>query len=192
MGGNAGSFGIVTKFYLKGIKDADHPNSYSISQIRFFDEKIFKAVLKEYQRWSKLIADNNDDSIRGLDLLFSLIQFDLEWVGIKTTVMSLVGFYSDPDGNKDYKGQLENIFNIFKNGQNWIESGINKFLARSNGKTPLSKIAESYVLKFPLVTLSGREYNLPYKKRGNVTVSALTDQFIDQLTEQTAIIVNPK
>ena len=37
MGGNAGSFGIVTKYFIKAIKDTDHPESYVISKLRFFD-----------------------------------------------------------------------------------------------------------------------------------------------------------
>lgn len=72
--------------------------------------------MKEYQRWTQLIENNNDDSIKGLDLLFSLIQFEVECIGLKTTVMSLVGFYSDPDGKTPYKGQLKKIFDIFRKG----------------------------------------------------------------------------
>ena len=121
MGGNAGSFGIVTKFYLKPIRDQDHPHAYSISKIRFFNETTFKAVMKEYQRWTQLIAANNDESIRGLDILFSLTQFEAECIGFKRTVMSLVGFYSDPDGNQPYNNQFEELFKTFTEGQSWTE-----------------------------------------------------------------------
>ena len=38
MGGNAGSFGIVTKYYIKPIKDSDHPKSYSISKVRIYNK----------------------------------------------------------------------------------------------------------------------------------------------------------
>lgn len=38
LGGNAGSFGIVTKYYFNSIKDEDHPNSYGFSKIRVFSK----------------------------------------------------------------------------------------------------------------------------------------------------------
>jgi FAD/FMN-containing dehydrogenase len=36
LGGNAGSFGIVTKYYFEVIKDEDHPNSWAFSKVRFY------------------------------------------------------------------------------------------------------------------------------------------------------------
>ena len=55
----------------------------------------------------------------------------------------------------------------------------------------LSKIAGSYVRTFPLMTTNGREYPYPYKKRSNVTMSALTDEFVRELVEQVTYVVNP-
>lgn len=69
--------------------------------------------MKEYQRWTQLIENNNDGSLKGLDLLFSMTQFELECIGLKTNMMLLVGFYGNPDGKTPYKGQFKKIFDIF-------------------------------------------------------------------------------
>ena len=39
LGGNAGSFGIVTKYYFEAIKDEDHPNSWAFSKFRFYTKE---------------------------------------------------------------------------------------------------------------------------------------------------------
>jgi hypothetical protein len=49
----------------------------------------------------------------------------------------------------------------------------------STGEKALSEIAYGFVLSTPVVTPSGREFDLPYKRRGNVTVTPLTDAFVD-------------
>lgn len=41
LGGNAGSFGIVTKYYFNSIKDSDHLNSYGFSKIRLYSNELF-------------------------------------------------------------------------------------------------------------------------------------------------------
>ncbi len=66
------------------------------------------------------------------------------------------------------------------------------FVDITKGEAPLSKIAEGYVLKYPLVTKTGREFNLPYKKRVSVTAGVLTEKFINEFAEIADIIVSPK
>lgn len=42
------------------------------------------------------------------------------------------------------------------------------------------------------MTESGREFDLPYRKRGNVTEGPLTDEFINELTDQTESVPKEK
>lgn len=42
----------------------------------------------------------------------------------------------------------------------------------------LSKLAHQFVRTKHTVTDDGREFNLPYKKRVNVTTKALTENFV--------------
>lgn len=53
------------------------------------------------------------------------------------------------------------------------------------GSYPLSVLAESFVRKPPVTTLSGREFDLPYKKRGSITFGVLSDEFIRELVDIT-------
>lgn len=55
LSGNAGSFGIVTKYYLNSIKDSDHPKSYGFSVVRKFNRDLFYKLLQIFQRYSRLI-----------------------------------------------------------------------------------------------------------------------------------------
>ncbi len=45
LGGNAGSFGIVIKYYLSFIKDSEYPNSYGFQKIRYYSEELFRLVM---------------------------------------------------------------------------------------------------------------------------------------------------
>ena len=79
------------------------------------------------------------------------------------------------DKNVPYNNQFEAILDKFNNGSSFIERGLNLFLKRFEGKISLSDIAERYVRKFPFVTFAGREFDLPYVKRTNITYNSLTD-----------------
>lgn len=47
LSGNAGSFGIVTKYTYKAIMDSDHLNSYGIAQNRIYDFEVFCDLMGE-------------------------------------------------------------------------------------------------------------------------------------------------
>lgn len=46
LGGNAGSFGIVTKYYFNSIKDSDHTHSYGFAKIRIFSKTLFLNTMR--------------------------------------------------------------------------------------------------------------------------------------------------
>ena len=51
------------------------------------------------------------------------------------------------------------------------------------GGYPLSILAEKFIRKQPAVTKSGREYDLPYKKRESITFGKIRDEFIKEIVE---------
>ncbi len=73
--------------------------------------------MKEFQRWTKLIAEKDDSSLDGLDLFLSLTQVEVDLVGVnKMTVMNLTGLYSDPKKGVPYAGQFDELFKKFEEG----------------------------------------------------------------------------
>ncbi len=60
------------------------------------------------------------------------------------------------------------------------------------GNYPLSFLAENFVRKQPFITKSGREFDLPYKKRKSVTFDAISDDFIRKIVDLTTEIQDPK
>lgn len=73
-----------------------------------------------------------------------------------------------------------------------IEKGANSFLKRYNDHMPLSQAAGRHVRQYPMVTQSGREFDLPYEKRTNLTMSALTDEFINEFIDQVSFVADSK
>lgn len=117
LGGNAGSFGIVTKYYFNSIKDEDHPHSFSFSKVRFFDKKLFREVMEVYQQWGKLSESGNEESIKGLDLEFTVSELYIDLLGKrKIPILLLEGVYSDPDGKTPYNNQFKEIYDKFMSG----------------------------------------------------------------------------
>jgi hypothetical protein len=68
LGGNAGSFGIVTKYYFNSIKPSDHPKSYGFSKTRIFTRDLFYNTMKIIQKWTQLIASDITGGLKGLDI----------------------------------------------------------------------------------------------------------------------------
>jgi hypothetical protein len=44
--GNAGSFGVITRYTYKVIKDVDHPNSWGYQKARVYNAEVFKAMMQ--------------------------------------------------------------------------------------------------------------------------------------------------
>lgn len=103
LGGNAGSFGIVTKYYFSSIKDEDHPKSFGFCKIRNFDRDLYYRLMKVMQKYSKMIAADRS-SLRGIDLEMTVGQLTLDAAGMKKPMILLEGIYADIDGNVPYDG----------------------------------------------------------------------------------------
>src|SRR5262249_2646063 len=56
-------------------------------------------------------------------------------------------------------------------------------LMTDQGPESLSTLSDSFVRRYPKTTLDGREFKYPYKKRVNVTTSALTSAFIEKFID---------
>ena len=115
LGGNAGSFGIVTKYYFSAIRDEDHPRSYGFCKIRNFDRDLLFQLMKLMQKYSRMIAQDRQ-SLRGIDLEMTVGQLTLNSAGLKRPMILLEGIYSDIDGNVPYNGEFEYILEVFMKG----------------------------------------------------------------------------
>jgi hypothetical protein len=50
--GNAGSFGVITRYTYKFIKDEDHPNSWGYKKSRIYKKNAFKNTMFEVKKWT--------------------------------------------------------------------------------------------------------------------------------------------
>ncbi len=117
LGGNAGSFGIITKYFLNCIKDEDHKRSWGESNIRAYNNSVFKDLMKEAQEWTQLIERKEDDKLlEGLDFMLSVESGT--WPLPPILLVELV--YSDPHNNVPYNGQFDSIIKKAKGGRNLL------------------------------------------------------------------------
>jgi FAD/FMN-containing dehydrogenase len=179
LGGNAGSFGIITRYVFKGIKDSDHPKSYGFSKARFFNKDTFKDLMKEAQDWTKLIEDKKDDELlKGLDFMMSVESGSITSLWKPVMVVELV--YADPNKNVPYSGQFESIIEKSKKNTSIFDKALSYF-TYNEGEKKLSELSDSFVRRsLSSITSDGREFKYPYKKRVNVTVKALSDEFVNR------------
>jgi len=189
LSGNAGSFGIVTRYTYKPIKDVDHPESYGFVQTRKYKTSVFKNVMEEVKNWTMKIGKGEDDqALRGLDFMMSLENDPFSQYGLPLSLfpdlMAIELVYSDPDKNVPYQKQFQSIIDKTKQDMGLEDRVISDVFGDFEGKKRLSELAHHFVRRWPQVTLSGREFSLPYKKRINVTMNELTDEFVDAFTKK--------
>jgi hypothetical protein len=176
LGGNSGSFGIVTKYTFNCIKDEDHDHSYGFTKMRTYNKAVFKNLLQEAQEWTQKIENKEDDKLlEGLD--FSII-VESSWASPLPPLMGTFLLYTDPH-NVPYNGQFDSIIKKAKVGTNLFDKAISMVVG-FEGEKKLSALSDSLVRWFPLTTLAGREFKYPYKKRVNCTVQALSNEFVEQ------------
>ncbi|TWU58973.1 6-hydroxy-D-nicotine oxidase [Rubripirellula tenax] len=181
LGGNAGSFGIVTSYEFDCIEDVAHPNSYGFTFRRRYKESAFRKLMKEAQKWTKQIADKTLDP--DLDFMMSVGSsrslFPFPGLVVELVHGNLGGASQVVDGEQAFKP----IIRASKH-----RAGIwNLFATR--GKDSLSSLSLSFVRSWPLVTRQGREFVYPYKKRVNCTVSKLSNEFVDEFVQKVSHIV---
>lgn len=185
LSGNAGSFGIVTKYFLNCIKDTDHPQSYGFTKARAYNKGTFRKLMKVTQQWTREIEARRDDtSLKGLDFMMTVESS----TSILPPLMLVELLYSDPDTNVPYRGQLKPIIDTAKEDTSVFDALL--LGMSSEGKKGLSDLSDSFVRRFPLTTDEGREFRYPYKKRTNVAMTALPDSFIQRFTEEIDSVVS--
>jgi FAD/FMN-containing dehydrogenase len=172
LGGNAGSFGIVTNYRFKCIRDIDHPHSYGYARMQKYDKDRYTNLLKIVQDWTREVTAGTlpDD----LDFMMTVeSESDTLVPPVPTLLVEMV------HSNFDGPSQSVNGDQVFqpiiqaaeKDAGIWV-------IQRARGTKSLSSLSDLFVRRPPF-TFNGREFRFPYKKRINCTSSALTDEFLD-------------
>jgi hypothetical protein len=181
LGGNAGSFGIITGYTFNCINDNDvkYHNSHGFSQTREYKYEVFYNLMREVQKWTRLIEANEDDKeLDGIDLMMTVESnpfppFISQLGGKNIMSVEIVN-------SKNINSQLLQsvIIESQKDKTDW-DCLISKFRNDKDGRLTLSELSLSFVRKWPSVTMDGREFPYPYEKRVNVTTNALSDEFLN-------------
>ena len=174
LGGNAGSFGVVTNYRIECVRDSDHPNSWGFTGIREYDKMRYKNLMKEAQKWTKAVA--NDDPSLPPDVDFTMT-VESQSFPLPAPVHLVELVYSNAGGASqqfDPEQFFASIINATNNGPSSFVD-----LTTKGPKSP-SALADSFVRRFPSTTLDGREFRYPYQKRVNSTIHELSDEFIDR------------
>jgi FAD/FMN-containing dehydrogenase len=188
LGGNAGSFGIVTKYQFQCVRDIDHPNSYGFMATRQYDKTRYKNLMKEVQKWTKSVA--SEDQTFPLDVDFMMTVESTEYHLLYPPIHLIELVYSNV-GGLDQQFDPEQFFASIISASN--EQPKNSQVDSTvQGLKSLSALADSFVRRFPKTTLDGREFPYPYRKRVNSTVHKLSDEFIDRFVDLIDKAVNTK
>lgn len=172
LGGNAGSFGIVTNYRIECIKDVDHPNSYGYARLQKYDKDHYKGLLTIVQDWTQRLTDGTvpDDA----DFLIT-VESEADTL-IPPVPVLLVELVHSNSGGPNQSVDGDQVFQPIiqaaeKDAGIWV-------VQRAHGTKPLSYLSNLFVRRPPF-TFNGREFRFPYKKRINCTAGALTDEFVN-------------
>lgn len=175
LGGNAGSFGIVTNYRFECVTDNEHPHSYGYSAIRKYDKACYRGLMKQVQLWTQGVEAGLLPA--GIDFMMTVesgSDLIIPPVILVELVHSNLGGENEPvDGDQVFKSVIE------------AADAAAGFFPRFTEKGPqsLSSLSDSFVRRWPMTTLDGREFQYPFKKRINCTSNALTDVFIHKFVE---------
>lgn len=175
LGGNAGSFGIVTRYRIKCVKDSDHPLSYGFAATRKYDTNRYWNLMKEVQKWTRGVEAGT--LAPGIDFTMTVESSSMPFLP-PIHLVELV--HSNPAGPGEPVDGDE-VFKSIIDSANDAAGLWSQFT--SQGTEALSSLSDSFVRRYPKTTSGGREFDLPYKKRINCTASALTNEFVDQFCE---------
>ncbi|QEL19184.1 FAD-binding protein [Limnoglobus roseus] len=178
LGGNAGSFGIVTNYRFKCIKDSDHPKSFGYSAKRLYRKGRYKNLMKQAQAWTQGIVAGSLP--RGIDFMMTVLsKADTFRPPVPGILVELV------HANLGGEGEAVDPEEAFAAIMDAADSDPPPLDVRLTDKRSrfLSDLSDSFVRRFPLSTPNGREFRQPYNKRLNATMDALTDDFIDGLVD---------
>lgn len=173
LGGNAGSFGIVTNYTFNCIKDGDYKNSYGYAANRQYKKIRFQKLMALVQRLSQGVEAGTLSE--DIDLMITVQSTRILFFPIiLAEVVSKNLLVENKEVIKDEI--LQSIDEAFSSDQSiWELPQYPEYEKKS-----LSELSNSFVRRFPSTTLDGREFRYPYKKRINCTAKALTDDFIQQ------------
>ena len=177
LGGNAGSFGVVTNYRVEAIDEDDHPHSYGYATLGRYKKALYMDVMKQAQQWTK-------------DVAAKTLRPDIDFM---MTVESRSRFYVPPvpvmlvelvHSNLGGPGEVVDGDQVFMPVINAAGGLSDRWTwKRLHGTTLLSDLSDFFVRRVPETTWHGREFDLPYKKRVNCTTDALTDAFVAGLVD---------
>ncbi|MEQ1505933.1 MAG: FAD-binding protein [Myxococcota bacterium] len=171
LGGNAGSFGIVTRYTFECVRDADHPDSFGYSAVRRYSRARYMTLMAEVQEWTRQVAA--DTLLPDIDFMMTV---ESAWKPGLPPLLLVELVHSDLGGPKDPDMGHPRFVPII----DAAETGAGVWRAFTiRGRKPLSFWSDHFVRRPPGTTADGREFRYPYKKRVNCTVSALSDAFVD-------------
>ena len=165
LGGNAGSFGIVTNYTFECVKDSDHPNSYGYSSKARYSKSRYRKLMKKVQTWTEDIEDGTLQP--GIDFMMTVESSQVPFFPVLIVEMVHANL-----GGKDEVVDGDKIFRPIIKAASTLLSFVDK------GTMPLSHLSDSFVRRPPYTTKDGREFKYPYKKRINCTANALTNNFV--------------
>ena len=177
LGGNAGSFGIVTNYTFECVKDSDHPNSYGYSSKARYSKSRYRKLMKEVQTWTEDIEGGTIQP--GIDFMMTVESSQVPFFPVLLVEMvhaNLGGKNEVVDGDK--------VFRPIIKAASTLLSFVDK------GTTPLSHLSDSFVRRPPYTTKDGREFEYPYKKRINCTANALSNDFVKQFVSMVDEVVS--
>lgn len=175
LGGNAGSFGIVTNYRFECVKNTDHPRSYGYTAARLYRKERYKNLMKQVQVWTQGVAAG---TLRpDIDYMMTVAsRSDTLRPPFPTILVELVhANLGGPGEVVDAETVFEPIITAADS-----EAPLWELLPTVEGEESLSNLSNSFVRRFPFTTPDGREFRQPYQKRINCSSAALTDDFVDR------------
>lgn len=194
LGGNAGSFGIITKYTFKCIVNTEYPDSYGFSKTRTYNGEVFRKLMNEFKKWTEVIEKNEGgEELEGLDLMMTVeskpFPSYIDFINIPLMGVELV----DSRGQNTNSKYFRSIVDISKEYPDALDYLLSKFKGDFEEKRTLSNLSHSFVRKWPFVTTDGREFSYPYKKRVNGTLNALNEGFVNAFVKKIDdVVLNEK
>ena len=190
LSGNAGSFGIVTRYVFGCLANRSYPESKIYRRALFYTSDLFTSLLGYVKTVTQEIKDGTDEGPggKGLDFTMTVASRGIS-LGKCHALKELILVEGVSLGNTACADQFAPFKAAIKKSNGLLKGFFEKILGFANVKQGAFKVLDQ---KMPLAdidyqfvrlpnagtTADGREFDLPYKKRVNCTTSVLTDAFI--------------
>lgn len=184
LGGNAGSFGIVTNYTFKCIEDSQYKNSFGYAVTRQYKKNRYLKLMREVQSWTKEVEAGTLPS--DIDLMMTV-----ESVGRMPFFPVLLVEAVHKNLPVQDRGSIPDArLQAIQEAVSTANSLWENILPTKIGPEDLSELSDSFVRRWPATTLDGREFQYPYRKRINCTTKALTDEFVVQFVDMVDKVVS--